>query len=132
MTSAVAETAVPPKLIALLDEALDLLDRERIVFMTGRYEEITTLNDEKLSLLTRLQDQLSEARGTPRAIAKLKLVVDASKRNQEIIAAAREGLAHAKRRLGAIRDMEKGVVAYREDGDRIRSLADLMSPGKSA
>ncbi|MFK7945593.1 MAG: hypothetical protein AB8B85_22165 [Paracoccaceae bacterium] len=118
------------QLLTTVEEALALLDAERDIFLQGRYEQIAELSERKMAVL----DQLEAAmRGVPRSaivVSAIRRLIAASRRNEQIIEAARQGLAHARRRIGAIQQAVRGVVAYAEDGTRIASRADQIGAGK--
>ena len=120
------------RLFALVDDAVALLDEERDVFLRGQYESIGEITSRKLELLGSLETELAGASRSALVINAVKRLIALSRRNEQIIQAARQGLAHAKRRIGAIREAGRGVVAYAEDGSRIASKADLLSREKSA
>lgn len=119
-------------LLAMVDEALELLDEERDVFLTGQYSRIADLTKRKLAVLRLLEVELAGAGRSALVINAVRRLIAISRRNEQIIQAARQGLAHARRRIGAIREAGRGVVAYAEDGSRIASQADLLSREKSA
>ena len=62
----------------------------------------------------------------------IKQLIEASRRNEQIIDAARQGLAYARRRIARIEEARKGAVAYGEDGGRIVSRADVIGRDRSA
>ena len=116
----------------IVEEALELLARERALFLTGDYEKIPQVSGQKISVLERIEDAIPFAPQTRATIAVIEELVIASRRNEEIIQAARQGLAHARRRISSIREARRGVVAYAEDGSQIASHADLIGREKSA
>ena len=115
-----------------IQSALDVLAEERGIFLAGDYDRIPMITESKLSLLERLESEIRAAPKTREVIDLIKQLIDASRRNEEIIAAARQGLAFAKRRISRIDAAQKGAVAYAEDGDRIVSRADVLGPDHSA
>ena len=116
----------------VVGEALDILARERLVFLTGDYNEIPKVTSDKVLVLERLEDAILRAPRTSDSISAIEELVSASRRNEEIIQAARQGLAHARRRIGSIRQARQGIVAYAEDGSQIASRADMVGHEKSA
>ena len=116
----------------VIDSALVVLQDEREVFLSGEYEKLPVIIERKVSLLDRIESLIHTAPKSASFIAAVRRLIDASRRNEEIIQAARQGHAHAKRRLKAIADMRDGVVAYAEDGSTISSRADAWRGGKSA
>ncbi len=119
-------------LFAIVDEALEILDEEREVFLTGAYDRIASISERKMNALEHLELAIPRARKTAAVIGAIKQLVAASRRNEQIIQAARQGLSHARRRIVAIAEAGRGVVAYAEDGTRIASKADLMKKDRSA
>lgn len=119
-------------LLALIEDALALLDEERDVFLTGAYGRIAGISERKLDILAELEVQLAQAERSVLVINAVRRLIAASRRNEQIIEAARQGLSHARRRIGAIQEAARGVVAYAEDGTRIASQADLRSREQSA
>lgn len=133
--SLVQDQAAPSeyeRLFALIDQAVALLDEERDVFLEGQYAKIAKIAASKLELLGDLETELAGASRSFLVINAVKRLIALSRRNEQIIQAARQGLAHAKRRIGAIREAGQGVVAYAEDGSRIASSADLSKREQSA
>ena len=119
------------ELMTTVDEALALLDEERDVFLQGRYAEIAGLGERKLAVLERLELALSGIERSALVVGAIRSLISASRRNEQIIEAARQGLAHARRRIGAIQQAVRGAVAYAEDGTKIASHADQIRTGKS-
>lgn len=120
------------QLLDSITRALQILADERHVFMTGTYEKIAQITDAKMELLNRLEAEIRAAPRTGQVIEMIKQLIDASRRNEQIIDAARQGLAYARRRLGRISDAQGGAVAYAEDGDKIVSRADALGKDTSA
>ena len=116
----------------LIDRAIELLDDERDVFLTGQYERLSKVLEIKAELLERIEHAIHSARRSARFVSAVKALIEASRRNEQIIQAAQQGLAHARRRLKAIDDMKGGAVAYAADGHRITSRADQVRDRSSA
>ena len=130
----VALPDAPPGTVELMntvDEALILLDEERDIFLQGRYAQIAELAERKLAVLERLELALAGIERSVLVVGAIRRLIAASRRNEQIIEAARQGLAHARRRIGAIQQAVRGAVAYAEDGTRIASQADMIRTGKS-
>lgn len=121
-----------PPLLELIDRAIDLLDDERSIFLDGQYERLPDVLQVKSKLLEQLELAMQTATRTARFVSAVKRLIDASRRNEQIIRAAQQGLSHARRRLKAIDEMHNGAVAYSEDGSRISSRADQIRDRKSA
>jgi flagellar biosynthesis/type III secretory pathway chaperone len=119
-------------LFAIIEEGLDVLEEERTIFLTGEYERIEGITKRKLDVLERLESVIANLPRSAVVINSIKRLITASKRNEQLIQAARQGLSHARRRITAIAETRRGVVAYAEDGTRIKSRADLLKEDKSA
>lgn len=119
-------------LFEIIDEGLEVLEEERGVFLSGTYEKIEAITKRKLDVLERLEKAVPAVPRSATVINAIKRLIVASKRNEQIIQAARQGLSHARRRITAISETRRGVVAYAEDGSRIKSRADLLQEDKSA
>ena len=119
-------------LMDLIDDAVELLEEERNVFLSGEYGRLPKILVAKSEILHELEQAIQTVTRTARFVAALKRLIDASRRNEQIIQAAQQGLSHARRRLKAIDEMHKGAVAYSEDGSRISSRADQIRDRKSA
>ena len=118
--------------LGVIASAVELLRRERQVFLTGRYEELAEITGEKERILDQLEGLIPTVVPNAEIIGALRDLIDVSRRNEQIIQAGRQGLAHARRRLKAIEEMNAGAVAYAEDGSQIRSSADLPKDEKTA
>lgn len=108
----------------VVEEGLGVLNAEREALLQGRYDRLPEITTEKSKLLGRLETAM---RAAPRSGPMQRLVVgliDASRYNEALLKAAREGLAIAKRRIAAIRKAGRGAVAYAEDGSTITSAGD--------
>lgn len=130
--SSAATTSLESPIIDTIRDAIGLLDEERRVFLTGTYEKIADITERKLKVLQTLEAGIRKARRSARLIAALDDLVKFSRRNELIIQAAREGLAHAKRRIAAVEKAERGAVAYAEDGSSISVAADSINDEASA
>lgn len=130
-TGEAPEAALIDEWDALTAEGMDILDRERAAFVSGDYAEVVALTEAKLALLSRLDKALPTVPRNIRTLRRLERLVDASKRNEEIIAAARQGLSYAKLKIREIDSTRRGVVAYAQDGSRIESRADQIGEGTS-
>lgn len=116
---------------ALIEEGLGILHEEREVFMKGRYEALDRITADKLAMMARLEDALPIVPRNAVSLRALERLVKASKRNEEVIAAARQGLSYAKLRIRELSDTRRGAVAYAEDGSRIESRADTITESTS-
>ena len=118
--------------LGVIETAVQLLERERQVFLTGTYGELAGIIDEKVQMLGHLERLIPTIDPNAQIISALRGLIEVSRRNEQIIQAGRQGLAHARRRLKAIEEMNAGAVAYAEDGSRIRSTADQTSDDQIA
>jgi hypothetical protein len=130
MTSAIADRDGTMGGVARLEEsvetALRILKEEREAFLTGAYHLLADLSARKLDIVGRIESDVREAPRSDTIVDMIRRVISAARRNEEIIAAARHGLAFARRRIDQLREMERGAVAYAEDGTRIASRADML------
>lgn len=129
----IREEAFEPaqRLIESIKQALEVLRDERDAFLTGAYDRISQITELKLKLLDRLEAEIRAAPRSREVIDMIKRLIDTSRRNEQIIEAARQGLAFARRRIARIEDAQGGAVAYAQDGDKIVSRADVLGPDKS-
>ena len=118
--------------VALLEEALDVLRCERAIFLTGRYSDLGEVNSRKGLILKKLGKVLGRVPHDPSLQRKLEALIAASRRNERIIAAALQGLRAAKRRIERLVQARDGAVAYAPDGSKISSSADLSAHNRSA
>lgn len=117
---------------ALLDEALDALRSERMIFLTGRYGDLGKVNAQKAAILEKLAAMLGRVPPDRGLQLKFEALITASRRNERIIAAALQGLRAAKRRIERLMQARDGAVAYAADGSKIASSADLSAHNRSA
>lgn len=121
-----------PEIGELIDLAIRLLLDERKIFFSGNYELLGSIVPQKTAVLADIESQIVRTRPNLSLVAAMKRLVQESRFNERIIAAAQQGVAHARRRLRAIEDMRAGAVAYAEDGTRITSKEDQVADGKIA
>lgn len=131
MTST-AGSETPGSPLDLINEALHILDQERSVFLNGQYEKLAEIISAKTRVLERLETLIHTVSRTAAFVIAIKDLIDASRRNEQIIRAAQQGLAHARRRMKAIDQTRQGAVAYAEDGSKISSHADVVRDRKTA
>lgn len=133
MRVTVGEESLDPaqRLMQSIGQALDILRDERDAFLTGAYDRIKRITELKLTLLDRLEAEIRAAPRSQDVIEMIKKLIESSRRNEQIIEAARQGLAYARRRLARIEDTQGGAVAYSEAGGKIVSRADVLGPDKS-
>lgn len=115
-----------------ISDALDLLDQERRVFLSGAYDQIARITEVKLEILERLEASIRVVPKTPDLLELLRHVIDMSRRNEQIIGAARQGFLFARRKIGRIKAATSGAVAYAEDGSLINSTADMLGAERLA
>lgn len=118
--------------VDLVNEALEVLDAERNVFLSGQYEKLSEIILAKTQILERLESVIHSVVRTAGFVIAIKSLIEASRRNEQIIRAAQQGLAHARRRMKAIDQTRAGAVAYAEDGSKITSHADVVRDRKTA
>ena len=69
----------------LIDRAIELLDDERDVFLTGQYERLSKVLEIKAELLERIENAIHSARRSARFVSAVKALIEASRRNEQII-----------------------------------------------
>lgn len=105
---------------------IELLDDERDAFLSGAYHLLPELSDRKLTMLKEIENCIQETTRSAKTVVLITQVIERGRRNEEIIRAAQQGLAFARRRIGQLNDTVSGAVAYAEDGSRIASRADML------
>lgn len=120
------------RLLALVAEGRDLLERERALLLRGAFAELAELAGAKSALLEALDGLAGQVRGTEEVRAALTGLIAESRRNERLIEAARQGVGTARRRLGAIAATRQGAVAYDRDGSAIGSREDAISESSRA
>lgn len=118
--------------IELVHEALELLEQERAIFLEGQYAKLAPVIAAKAKVLERLEITIHSVSRSADFLNAVRTLIEASRRNEQIIRAAQQGLAHARRRLTAIDQTRSGAVAYAEDGTRITSRADAVRDRNTA
>lgn len=126
------ETGAAVTLRSCIDEALDLLNEERRIFLSGTYEHIARITQAKLAVLEKLEDAIRSTPRSPDLLVMLRNLIEMSRRNEQIIEAARQGFLFARRKISRIREATNGAVAYAEDGSRIKSAADIIGKERHA
>jgi len=101
-----------------------LLGEERAALASGRFDRIEELTARKLALLDALEPAIGAGQGTRELRRRLEALIVESRRNEQLIGAARSGLSAARRRIEAIVATRRGAVAYAPDGSLITSKAD--------
>ncbi len=119
-------------LMASIGDALGALADERRAFLEGTYRLVPKITERKSRLLAVLEQGVGRVQPDAELKAALESVIAESRRNEQIIAAALQGLRSARRRIKAIIEASGGTVAYAADGTRIASSADLAAHSKSA
>jgi hypothetical protein len=118
--------------LAAVETGLKILEEEREVFLAGRYEKIEKLTERKRSIITELDAAIPRTPRSDIVIEAISLLIEQSRRNEQIIVAARQGLSYARRRIASIHATERGDVAYAEDGTKIRNAEEGTNRSKSA
>jgi hypothetical protein len=119
-------------LLALVTKGHDLMARERMLLMRGEFEGAARLSNDKLDLLGALEAAMRRVRGTDSVRRALAALIADSRRNERILAAARQGIAAARRRIDAVIATGRGAVAYDRDGSTITSRDDATQKSKRA
>ena len=131
--SASGSAAAPlDRLLSHVETAMDLLREERDALLRGAYDRITAIAERKAEVLALLEVAIRTAPRTARAISAINRLIAQSRRNEMILAAARDGLMQARRRIAAIARTRGGVVAYLEDGSLVSCRPDCRDTDKSA
>lgn len=112
------------RFLALIGQGHDLMDRERACLTGGHLGALGRLAEEKSALLAALEPAMARVRGTAPVRNAVAGLVAASRRNERLILAARQGLAAARRQIDSIIAASRGAVAYDRDGASITSRDD--------
>lgn len=118
--------------LLLLEEGHALLERERKVILSGRFDEISAIADEKQAYLEALDGMLVNSAPTSELRGALAALADAGRRNERLIAGALMGFRGARRKIEAIMATRRGAVAYAADGSPISSWADALRESRRA
>ncbi len=110
--------------VALAEAGRRILGDERRALLGGGFGRLAEFTEAKTQYLERLESAIGRVRGTPPVRRALARLIAESRRNERILAAARAGIARAKRRIAAIEATRRGDVAYAADGSRIVSRQD--------
>ena len=110
----------------IVDATLSILGDEREAFLQGTYHLVPDISARKNEMVERIENCIKSVPRSAEAVALIRSVIDAGRRNEDLILAARQGLAYARRRISQIKSATRGDVAYAEDGTRISSRADLL------
>jgi len=116
-------------------EMTKLLDQERAALLDGDYAAVTALAEEKKRLAVEIErahesGALPAKKKTDKA-ALLKLQA-ALTRNAMLIDGAREGFAHARRRIETISRRSGEVGVYDESGERPKLGRASRAGGRTA
>ncbi len=113
-------------------EAREVLRNERSVLLEGQYESVPALTKRKEELLMRLEVEMRRAYRTRPVVDAVSALIADSRRNEQMINAAINGVAQARRKIKLIVETGRGAVAYAEDGSLIRSRDDAVNSVKRA
>lgn len=119
-------------LLGAIDDGLAVLDEEREIFLSGSYERLHENAAKKASVVEAIERSAFNVGRSPLAIVAVRRLITASRRNEEIIRSARQGLAQAMRTIRSLAETRRGVVAYSHDGSPIAYRAMGETTGKSA
>ncbi len=111
-------------LLALAEAGRRMLGEERRAVLGGAFARLGEFAEAKARYIERLEAETRGAAGTPAVRRALDRLLAESRRNERILAAARAGIARARRRIAAIEATRRGDVAYASDGSRIVSRQD--------
>ncbi|MEL6774168.1 MAG: hypothetical protein AAFS07_10145 [Pseudomonadota bacterium] len=117
---------------ALVADGLSLLSRERAFCRSGQLENALALAEEKTALVDRLATALPGVRDVAAARAALTRLARAARDNERLLAAAREGVRAARRRLSRLGAAQRGAVAYDAAGGTILSWEDAAGKSRRA
>ena len=120
------------RLLSLLARGHELMARERSLLLCGEFEGLERLSTDKHGLLVSLEAEMTRVEGTEPVRVALEALIADSRRNERIIAAARQGVGAARRRIKAIVATGRGAVAYDRDGAAITSRDDATQKSSSA
>ena len=120
------------QLLRVIGEAHALLARERDLISRGDFTGLAALAGAKQAALEEIDEVIRRVRGTPGLRAALTGLIEDGRRNERLLAAARQGVAGARRRIDAIRATRRGAVAYDRHGAPIRSREDAVSESSRA
>lgn len=112
------------RLLSAVAAGNELIERERGMLARGEFAEVARLSAGKQALLAELESAIRHVRGTGELRDALEHLISASRRNERMILAARQGVAQARRRIDAIVATMRGAVAYDRDGAQITSRDD--------
>ena len=119
-------------MLALTAQGHDLMARERSLLLGGDLEGLARLSEDKRELLAALEDAMTQVHDSEPVRAALTALIADSRRNEQLIQAARQGVASARRRIEAIVATGRGAVAYDRDGSAITSRDDAAQKSSRA
>lgn len=99
---------------ALLPALDDLLERERTALLSGQFDRLAPLLEEK----TRLIDRLNASGTDPRTA--LDGLRDKAVRNQALLDGALQGIRRAGGRIASLHQLRRAFETYDESGQRRR------------
>lgn len=115
----------------LLQVAMEVFREERAAVLAWRVELMHDINQRKEAVVKTIENRVRSGERIP-DLTLMRRLIAMARENQSLVEAALSGIAIARRKITAIRDLESGVVAYAQDGRRIRSMADSARKNRSA
>ena len=97
--------------MSVLDDALDLLERERAMLLSGRLKDLQRLVSEKERVSERLRRVPLKS---PNEARRLRSAAD---RNQRLITSAKRGLSEAIEQIRTARE-PRSLTTYAADGEK--------------
>lgn len=102
----------------LIKSLRDILEKERLAIIAGKFEIVDELSSSKQDTF----EQLIRSKPNPHS---LKSIENALIRNQSLFSSAIEGVKSAQSRLDALREVREGLSVY----DRSGRLAQVSAKG---
>ncbi len=117
-------------------ELVAMLDEEYAISKSGKFEQLSEINNHKASLLTQFQDYLFQFSLTPRGIPNdledhINAVHKASKRNAAFLSGAIDGTATILRELRKATEIKTFTGLYNPDGSFKHSQHTQKEFGKA-
>ena len=112
------------ELLELIGQGQMLLEREHALLLTGDVAAVADLAEQKRAFVGALDAAAAQGRATPVLRDALARLIEQSRHNEQLLLAARRGVAAARRQIAAIRATGRGAVAYARDGSPIASRDD--------
>ncbi|MEM6972332.1 MAG: hypothetical protein AAF577_05960 [Pseudomonadota bacterium] len=124
--------------LALVEEGVALLERERRFCRSGRLSALADIASQKQAFAARLAEALGGLRPVsgdpvmPVLTRRVRALARAARRNERLLAAAREAVLRVRRARSAGEALRRGRVGYGPDGGDVLSRADASGPTRTA